>query len=159
MKKHFQIAMWAMSMIVLLFSCKEEEEMEPYLTFSLNGVPRTFVMGGQFSRDFCDYSTNCCHFFADANKSNIYSIQIGIPGDAIVGHKYVNGEYRFVLRYHDATDHYYDLAKEGSCELMLTGWEGPGGWATGIFSGKVVFDATDSLVITGANFRARISSN
>jgi len=159
MKKHLVFNVMVLILTGLLFSCKEKEEDAPYLTFSLNGVPRTYVKGGQFSRVACDYSTNCCHFYADDNKSYIYSIQIGIPGDALVGHKYVNSEYRFVLRYHDATDHYYDLAKEGICELVLTSWEGPGGWATGVFSGKVATDASDTLVITGANFRARISTN
>lgn len=159
MEKHLKFIMTATLAVLLLVSCSKKKDPEPYITFHLKGTAASYTYGGQFSRAFCDYSTNCCHFYYGKDKAMEYSIQIGIPGDAIVGHKYVNGEYRFVFRFYDGTGFRHDFSKEGICELTLISWDGPGGWATGIFSGKIVYNATDSLEITGGQFLARISTN
>ena len=151
---------------VLLFSslsCKKNSDPPApttYASYKINGVSENLNYASNFSKDFCSTSTFCCRFSAttDIDTTNQESLNIGIPGDPIVGYVYYSKIYRFSCLYINKTGLRYDLTSSNSSmfSLVFTQWDGQGGWGKGYFSGWMKSATNDSILFQNGYFQNKI---
>jgi hypothetical protein len=146
--------------VLVIAGCKKKDTDPlpvPYTTFRLNGTAIKYVNWNYFGKDLCPYSTYCGGFYYYGNQSEIDRIDIGIPGDPIVGHVYHSGENRFKFFFFDNQGRCYTEA-QANFSLTFSRWEGQGGWCNGTYSGwlKNRDNLSDSLYMDQGVFLSKI---
>ncbi len=151
----------AVILLLLMSNCnkKEDNKEAKYVTFTVNGVPRTFNTSTSFDR-ICAFSTFCNGFFLDESKDDRNMFYIGLPANAHEGMIYTQVDKGFLVYYLDENGIKYETAGSSPFTLNITRWEGNDGWASGTFHGILdPADETaglDSISITNGSFESKI---
>ncbi len=154
--------LFTISLILLSFiSCKKKEtpsaEPLPYATFSIKGVKHIYNSSSKFSKNSCTSSAYCGEFYYDSDLQETNLIKFSFPDPPSTAHLYQSGDAGFEVYYLNDLGVRYDMTNS-SVQVMLSVWEGQGGWAKATFSGWLRSGAHDSLEIINGYFQGRIET-